>query len=84
MQKSILQIQLMNGPIMCQCNRKNDPNSDWFHHGTEGLTEINTWLLSESLEHPSCLVPIMRAIRMELVAEDPFTSDDVTTRGMRY
>ena len=80
MKKSVLDVQLMNGPRMgqskCEHNTYGSGLDDW----TESLLIINARTLSEASENPPGLITIKRAIRQKLVTINPFTGDDVHTR----
>lgn len=77
MQESILDIQLMNRPIMRKSKRKDNPNSDRFHYRTKCLVEINTGFLGESTENPPCLVSVKGAIGLKFELKDPLVGNNV-------
>lgn len=77
MQESILNIQLMNRPIMRKSERKDNPNSDGFDYWIERLIEINTGFLGESTENPLCLVSVKGAIGLKFVPKDPLVGNNV-------
>jgi hypothetical protein len=39
--------------------------------------------LGEAVKDPTSFIPFQRAVRVELVLEDPFASDDVGANGVR-
>jgi hypothetical protein len=77
--ESILDIQLMNRPVLRQCQGKNHTNGCWLDHWTESLIIINTWTLSETPENPTSLVSIKRTIWMKLVPKNPLPGDQINT-----
>jgi hypothetical protein len=52
-------------------------------HWAEGLIIVNAELLGEAAKDPTNLVPLQGAIGVELVVEDPFTSDDIRANRTR-
>ena len=58
---------------------KNSPDSRRLDDGGEGLMKINPRSLREAAEHPSCFAPFKRTVGVELVLEDPFACDDIST-----
>jgi hypothetical protein len=81
MEKSILHIKLMDRPRAGQCQGEDHPNSGWLDNWTKCLIIINPRALCETTEDPASLVAVKRAIRLELVTENPLASDEVDTRG---
>lgn len=45
--------------------------------------EVDPWALREPTDDPPSLAPFQRAIRVQLVLEDPFAGDDVGVRQSR-
>jgi hypothetical protein len=59
---SILDVKLMYGPVLRECQRENDSDSCRLDHWTESLLIINTRALSKTPENPAGLVPVERPI----------------------
>jgi hypothetical protein len=59
---NIFNIQFMNRPRLRSCNAKNHANCGGLHHGTEGFTIINTFLLSKTTKDPMSFVSCQGAI----------------------
>jgi hypothetical protein len=51
--------------------------------GAEGLIVVHPGALSEAPEDPTSIVPINRAIRLELMLEDSLAGDDIGPRRLR-
>ena len=77
MEKSVLHIHLMNRPVVRECNRENRPDSGRFDDRAEGLTIINSMLLSKTVKDPTSLVAVEGAVGAKLVGENPLAGDDV-------
>ena len=71
MGESVLDIQLMNWPVMGDGNAEHNADRGRLDDGTEGLVVFNARLLRESMDHPSCLVPGESTVNTKLVFEDP-------------
>jgi len=83
MKKSILDIQLMNRPMMRGCNTQNCPDCSWFNNRTEYLIIVNAMVLRESLNNPTSFVASKGTIRMTLMLENPLSCHDISTRRPR-
>lgn len=79
MQKGILDMKLVNGPVLRDCQAQNGADSGWLDNRTEGLIKIDPGSLSKTTEDPACLVPVQAAVRLELVSKDPFAGDHIAT-----
>jgi hypothetical protein len=78
MKKGILHIQLMEG------EGEDGPNSSELDDGGEGLIVVYSRALSEASKDPTSLVAVERAIRGELVPEDPLVVNHVGAQWMRH
>jgi hypothetical protein len=56
---------------------------DQLDHQAEGLIVVDAGSLGEAMKDPVSLVPFQRAIRVELMLENPFTGDAVGANGAR-
>src|SRR6185437_6972778 len=83
MEKSILDIQLMNRPVARGCNTQNCPDGTWFNNRTECLIIINAMLLRESPNNPTSFVTSKGTIRMILMLENPLSCHNISTGGPR-
>jgi hypothetical protein len=52
-------------------------------HRAEGIIIVDAGSLGEAMKDPSSLVPLQRAIGVELVYENPFTGDDIRPNRAR-
>jgi hypothetical protein len=73
MKKCILDVQLMNRPGSRDGNAKDDANRGRLDDWTESLIKINTMLLREPTNNPSCLVASEITSRRKFVLEDPLS-----------
>jgi hypothetical protein len=83
MQESILDIKLMNRPIMIESNCENCAYSSRLDHGTEGLIKINSRTLSETSKNPTSLVSLKRTVSTILMAINPLAGHNISSRGTR-
>jgi hypothetical protein len=83
MQILILHVELMNGPIIGGCNIENNSNSSRLDDRTKGFLIINIMLLNETTNNPVSFVSCNRAIRVLLVAVDPFAHHYIDTCRFR-
>jgi hypothetical protein len=58
-------------------------NHGWHDHRAEGLVIVDVRLLDEVAKDPASLVSLQRAIRVELVLENPFVDDDIGANRVR-
>jgi hypothetical protein len=77
MEEGILDDELVHGPTPGDSQSQHSPDGDRLDDRTEGLIVVHLGTLSEAPEDPTSLLPIKRAICLELVLEDPFTGDDI-------
>jgi len=80
MKESILDIQLMNRPIVRKSQRQNCANCSWFDNWAESLIKINPWTLCEATENPASLIALQSTISLELVLEHPLSTHNVAMR----
>jgi hypothetical protein len=52
-------------------------------HQAEGLIVVDAGLLGEAVKNPVSLVPVQRAVGIELVLKNPLIGDDVGANGTR-
>ena len=84
MQKSILDVELMNRPAPRESQREHCVNSGWLHHRTESLREIHTRPLGKTTKNLVHHIPFERPVRPELVLEDPLPGDNVGPSRTRH
>ena len=77
MEKSILHIKLMNGPVLRKSQREYHTDSSRLDNRTESLIIINTGALSKTPEDSASLVAIKRPICAELMPKNPLASDHI-------
>jgi hypothetical protein len=58
MEKGIVDVELMDRPVLSDGNGQNCPNSCRLDNRTESLTVVDTGALGEAPEHPTCFVPV--------------------------
>jgi hypothetical protein len=80
LEEGVVDIQLMNRPEARERQRQYGSDSGRFHNRAESLSEVDAWSLSESPNNPPALVPFQSAISFELMFENPFASDHITSR----
>jgi hypothetical protein len=78
--KSIVDVELMHGPITRESNTEDYVNSGRLDDRAESLIIVDTRTLGEAAKNPACLVSIKRPIRVKLVFEYPFVGDDIGKR----
>ena len=80
MEKSIGNVKLF-GWLAPRCHDgENSLDHGGFHNRRECFPEIDASLLSEPANHPSSLIALQSAIRIKLMLENPFPSDNVGAR----
>jgi hypothetical protein len=77
MEKSILHIKLMNGPVLRNSQREYHADSSRLDNRTESLIIINTGALSKASKDPASLIAIKRPICTELMPKNPLASDHI-------
>jgi hypothetical protein len=79
--KSVLHIQLADGPRTRGSDAEDSPDGRVFDHRAERLIVVDAMLLREIAHHPACLVTSKSAIRVVLMLEDPFPGDNICAGG---
>jgi hypothetical protein len=82
-EEGILDVELVHGPTPRNSQSQHGPDGGRLDDEAEGLVVVHPGALSEPLEDPTSLVTIKRAIRLELVLEDPLTGVDIGPRRPR-
>jgi hypothetical protein len=82
-EESVLDVELVHGPTPRDSQSQHSPDGGRLDDEAEGLIVVHPRTLSEAVEDPTSLVPIKRAIRLELVLEDTLASDDISPRRPR-
>jgi hypothetical protein len=83
MQEHILHIKLMNGPGVGDGQGVHSADRGQLDHRIECLIVVNAGSLGEAVKDAASLIPFQRAIRVELVLENTFASDDIGANGTR-
>jgi hypothetical protein len=78
--KNIGDIKLSNGPMLVGCYGEHHPNCARLDDRGKRLAEVDSRLLCETTDNPSCLVFVEAAIRAKFVLEHPFPRHDVGVR----
>ena len=81
--EGVLHVQLMNRPAARECQGEHYANYSRLYNWTEGLIEVHARALGEAAKDPARLVPLQSSISMELVLEDLFAGDHISTRWPR-
>jgi hypothetical protein len=76
-EEGVLDVELVHGPTLGDRQSQHSPNGGRLYDGAEGLVVVHPEALSEPPEDPTSLVPVKRAIHLELVPEDPLAGDDI-------
>jgi hypothetical protein len=82
-EEGILDVELVHGPVPGDSQSRHSLDGGRLDDGTEGLVVVHPGALSEAQKDLMILVPIKRAIRLELVLEDPLAGDDIGPRRSR-
>jgi hypothetical protein len=80
-EEGVPDVELVHVPTLGDSQSKHSPNGGRLDDGAEGLIVVHPEALSEPPEHPTSLVPIKRAICLELVLEDPLVGDNLYLGG---
>jgi hypothetical protein len=81
MQERVLHIKLMNFPGAGDGEGEHGVDRGRLDHRAEGLIVVNAGSLGEATMDSANLVPLQRAVRVELVLKNSFTGDDVGANG---
>jgi hypothetical protein len=82
-EEGVLDVKLVHGPTPGDSQSQHSPDGSRLDDGAEGLVVVQPGALSEPLKDPTSLVPIKRAVHLELVLEDPLVGDDIRPRRPR-
>jgi hypothetical protein len=69
-EEGVLDVKLVHGSTPRDSQSQHSPDGGRLDDGAESLIIVNPGALSEPRKGPTSLVPIKRAIRLELVLED--------------
>jgi hypothetical protein len=83
MQEHILHINLMNRSGVGDGQGEHDVDRGRLDHQADGVIVVDAESLGEAMKDPMSLVPFQRAVRVELMLENLFVSDDVGANGAR-
>jgi hypothetical protein len=78
-----LDVELVHEPTSRERQSQHSPDGGRLDDGAEDLVVVHLGALSEPPEDPTSLVAVKRAIRLELVLEDPLAGDDIGPRRPR-
>lgn len=84
MEKVILDVQLVDHPVLGEGKGENSLNDDKLDDRTKGIVVVHSGALSEASKNPTSLAAIDRAVRGELVLEDPLVGNHVGARWKRH
>jgi hypothetical protein len=83
-EEDILDVLLMDRPVPGEGERVDGLNVGELDDGAEGLNVVHSGTPSEALKDPTGLVALERAIRCQLVPEDPLADNDVGVWWTRH
>ena len=66
-EKGIVDIKLVNSPLVIECNAKSSTEGDRIYHGIESLVKINALLLVKAFSNKASFIPYNRAIKIFLM-----------------
>jgi hypothetical protein len=81
--KSVLHVELVNGPRLRGSNAEDDANRGRFDNWTESLVVVDAVLLGEAPHNPTCLMPSKGSISIIFMLENPLAGDDIGTGWSR-
>jgi hypothetical protein len=76
-EEGILDIELMNHPVLVEGEGENGPNGGELDDGAKGLIVVNSGALDEAPKDPTGLVAVEGAIRVQLVVKNPLPGDHI-------
>jgi hypothetical protein len=76
-EEGVVDAELVHGPTPGDSQSQHSPDGGSLDDGAEGLVVVHPRALSEAPKDPTSLVPIKRAIHLELVLEDSLADDDI-------
>jgi hypothetical protein len=79
-EEGVLDVELVHRLTPGDSQSQHNTDGGRLDNGAEGLIVVHPGALSEAPEDPTSLVPIKRAIRLELAFEDPLAGDDIGPR----
>jgi hypothetical protein len=82
-EEGVLDVELVHGPTLGDSQNQHSSDGGRLDDWAEGLIIVHPRAPSEPPEDPMNLVPVQKAIRLELVLEYPLVSDDIGTRRPR-
>jgi hypothetical protein len=82
-QKHVLHIKLMNRPGAGDGQEEHGANRGRLDHRVVGLIVVDVGSLDEIAKDPTSLVPLQRAVRVELVLKNPLAGDNVEAKRAR-
>ena len=77
MEERIVDIQLMNRPVLVKSQAEDGANGGRLHIRTESFVEVDARSLSEPAKDPTRFVALEGSVGVELVFENPLAGDDV-------
>lgn len=83
MQKGILHIKLVNGPLAGDGKTENCTNGGRFDNQTESLITVYPGLLAATIGYKTSLISCKRAVCMKFVAKQPHRPNHIDPGGSR-
>jgi hypothetical protein len=83
MEEGILDVELVHRPTPRDGQGQHSLDGVRLDDEAEGLIVVHLGALCEPPEDLESLIPVKRAIHLELVLEDPLVGDDIGTRRPR-
>ena len=71
-QKGIIDIKLVNSPLVIECNAKHSTNDDGIYHMIESLVKINAPLLVKAFSNKTSFIPCNGVVGILFDEKHPF------------
>jgi hypothetical protein len=81
MKEDVLDVELVHRPTPGDSQGQHSPNGGRLNNRAESIIVVHPGALSKPPEDPTSLVQVKRAIRLELILEDPLAADDIGFSG---
>jgi hypothetical protein len=82
-EKSVINVQLLNGPTLGNSNSEYNSNSHWLDYRRKCFQKIKPLSLMKPLSHEACLVFIDSPIGIFLEPKHPFAANSLSIRWKR-
>jgi hypothetical protein len=83
MEEGILDVKLMDWPVLGVSKGEHCADCSRFDNRTESFVVVDAGPLSEAADDPTCIVSVQRAISMKFMFENPLAGDNISLGGAR-